>query len=295
CPQWDETRLLAAAEQRVDAQLQPAHRAQPVNPPRQAPAAPRPAPAAARGRLVVPPRQAPAVPRPAPVFPPRQAPAAAPRPVPFVDVPVNYPEQVPVTVRRGRPGAVINVPPTTHRAEAPERAPAPAPAPAPAQALTWATLAAENARNRNSRVLEPQPAPAVNTASKIPGRKLGSNARPVRFVSSRVRIGRENDEMDSQLRAGELNDLLKEPTVNQLARRWGGVDIEPDAQCDETVAMVGNPECLDSGVVVDDVLSDDEEELEHRAIPSPMTMALLEVGRYHSLISPLPSIDFVRL
>jgi hypothetical protein len=104
------------------------------------------------------------VPRPAPVFPPRQAPAAAPRPIPFVDVPVNYPEQVPVTVRRVRPGAVINVPPTTHRAEAPERALAPAPAPAPAQALTWATLAAENARNRNSRVLDPQPAPAVNTA-----------------------------------------------------------------------------------------------------------------------------------
>jgi hypothetical protein len=87
--------------------------------------------------------------------------------------------------------------------------------------------------------------------SKIPGRKLGSNARPVRFVSSWVRIGRENDEVDSQLRAGELNDLLKEPTVNQLARRWGGIDIEPDAQCDETVATVGNPERLDSGVVVD--------------------------------------------
>jgi hypothetical protein len=232
CPQWDETRLLAAAEQRVDAQLQPAHRAQPVNPPRQAPAVPRPAlaaargrpivaprqapvvpqpapaaarvrpivpprqalavpqpapaatrvrpivpprqapavprpaPAAASGRLIGPPRQAPAVPRPAPVIPPRQAPAVAPRPAPFVDAPVNHPEQVPATAQRGRPGAVINVPPTTHRAEAFERAlaPTPAPAPAPAQALAWTMLAAENARNQNTTVLEPQPAPAVNTA-----------------------------------------------------------------------------------------------------------------------------------
>ncbi|OAX38150.1 hypothetical protein K503DRAFT_183938 [Rhizopogon vinicolor AM-OR11-026] len=43
CPQWDENRLVAAAEQRVDAQLQAAPRARPANPTRTAPAAPRPA------------------------------------------------------------------------------------------------------------------------------------------------------------------------------------------------------------------------------------------------------------
>jgi hypothetical protein len=46
CPQWDENRLLAAAERRVNTQLQVARRAQPVNRPQQGPAVHQPAPAA---------------------------------------------------------------------------------------------------------------------------------------------------------------------------------------------------------------------------------------------------------
>lgn len=94
--------------------------------------------------------------------------------------------------------------------------------------------------------------------------------------------------MDSRFRPGELDDLLEEPATDEFARRRSA-DIEPDAQGDETVApVVGNPERLDSGVVVDvsehvgvffvsvdefecgeDVLGDDREELEHCAVLPP--------------------------
>ncbi|KAG2139232.1 hypothetical protein DEU56DRAFT_323867 [Suillus clintonianus] len=134
CPQWDEARLLAAAERRVDAQMPaaPVHRAQPANPPRQVPAVRQPVPAAGAVRI-----QHANLPRPAPV--------PALRPVPVANIrPANPPQQVPVPAPRAAP--VVNTRPTARRAEVPAptpipvpprpttlrpEAPAPAPLPAP--------------------------------------------------------------------------------------------------------------------------------------------------------------------
>lgn len=113
CPQWDEARLLAAAERRVDAQLPPARHAHAVNPPQQAPAARQPVPAAGAARNQ-------------PINILRPAPAAAPRPAPVVNVrPVDPPQQVPVAAPR--PAPVVNVWPMARRAEAPVPVPPPVP------------------------------------------------------------------------------------------------------------------------------------------------------------------------
>ncbi|OAX31305.1 hypothetical protein K503DRAFT_870681 [Rhizopogon vinicolor AM-OR11-026] len=191
CPQWDETRLLAAAEQRVNAQLQPAHRAQPANPPRRALAVHQPARLAAdaaRNQPVNPPRQAPAAaPRPAPVVnirpvnPPQQVPAAVPRPAPVVNIrPVNPHQQVPATVPR--PAPVVNTWPTvtTHRAEAP----APAPNPAPAPPLSTTTTRQGHISGWVARVPETRP---TSTANIVSGRNA-DRERMIRETMERLRI-----------------------------------------------------------------------------------------------------------
>jgi hypothetical protein len=71
CPRWDRNRLVAVAARHVAAQPQPARHAQPANRPRQARAVHRPMAGVDRNRHV---------------HPPRQAPAAAPRPAPAVYV-----------------------------------------------------------------------------------------------------------------------------------------------------------------------------------------------------------------
>jgi len=53
CPRWDENRLLAAAEQHVDAQLQVAPHAQPANPTGTAPPVPGLRPAMLRQTLAL--------------------------------------------------------------------------------------------------------------------------------------------------------------------------------------------------------------------------------------------------
>ncbi|KAG2123758.1 hypothetical protein DEU56DRAFT_745106, partial [Suillus clintonianus] len=111
CPQWDEARLLATAERRVDAQLPPA---QPANPFRQAPAVRQPVPAVGDVRNQ-------------PVYLPRQAPVPALVPAPVANIrPANPFQQVPAPA----PGAApLPVPlrPTILRPEAPVPAPLPAP------------------------------------------------------------------------------------------------------------------------------------------------------------------------
>lgn len=110
CPQWDEARLLAAAERRVDAQLPHERHAQPANPLHQAPAARQPVPAAgaARNRPIN-------LPRPGPAVPPRQA--------PVVNIPPVPPRQVPVAAPR--PAPVANILHTTRRPPPPIPAPPP--------------------------------------------------------------------------------------------------------------------------------------------------------------------------
>ncbi|KAG2123759.1 hypothetical protein DEU56DRAFT_44946 [Suillus clintonianus] len=146
CPQWDEDRLLAAAERRVDAQLPPA---QPANPLQQAPAVRQPVPAVGdvRNQPVNLPRPAPA---PAPVAnvrfenPFQVVPAPALGAAPVANIPFENPFQlVPAPALGAEP--VANIWPTARRAEVFAPAPllpvplrptilrpgAPAPAPLP--------------------------------------------------------------------------------------------------------------------------------------------------------------------
>ncbi|KAG0692695.1 hypothetical protein DFH29DRAFT_817236, partial [Suillus ampliporus] len=133
CPQWDETRLLAAAERRVDAQLPPTHRAQFANPPQQAPEVHRLAPATG-------------VVRNQPVNLPRPAPAAAPRPATILNIrPTTRGGEVPAPAP---PPAPLRTRTRFLRAEVP--APAPPPAP-PSQSRTrQPTSTAVTAGDRNT-------------------------------------------------------------------------------------------------------------------------------------------------
>lgn len=165
CPQWDEARLLAAAERRVDAQLPPARHAQPANPFRPAPPVRQPVPAVvARNQPIDPPRPAPAPVVNIPPADPFQPQVAAwhpwynrnqptnppPAPAPVVNIrPADPPQQAPVAGWRARtqptnpppvPAPVVNIRP----ADPPQQAPyagwrdrtqptnPPRPAPAPA-------------------------------------------------------------------------------------------------------------------------------------------------------------------
>ena len=125
CSQWDEDRLLAAAEQRADAQLQPAPRAQPANPPRQVRTWQQLAAGAARNEPVNPPRQThETAPRPPPVWITRRAILRA-------DVPAFVPQ---------------HFQPARHRTEAT----------APAPPRTWAMVAAANPGDWGATLLKSQ-------------------------------------------------------------------------------------------------------------------------------------------
>ncbi|KAF8841104.1 hypothetical protein BDN67DRAFT_967585, partial [Paxillus ammoniavirescens] len=157
CPQWDEARLLAAAEQRVDAQLgvgqgiharravpvQEARRAHARAPAPVAPAvpAPAPAPAAPVARLA---------PAPAPVAP-------APRRVPPPPVP-EWRQAAPVVQAANQrvPAPVVPVP----TVDIPERSP-------PTVAIPEWRQAARPVQAANQRVPAPVvPVPAVDTAER---------------------------------------------------------------------------------------------------------------------------------
>ncbi|OAX32941.1 hypothetical protein K503DRAFT_566733 [Rhizopogon vinicolor AM-OR11-026] len=115
CPQWDENRLLAAAELRVDAQLQRA------NPFQQAPPVRQPMPAARAARN-----------QHQPDYPPRQALEAAPR-QPVVTIrPVDPPRQVAATLATLaalRPTPLVNTRPRIRQQEVPAAQDPPPPAP----------------------------------------------------------------------------------------------------------------------------------------------------------------------
>ncbi|OAX32777.1 hypothetical protein K503DRAFT_576689 [Rhizopogon vinicolor AM-OR11-026] len=136
CPQWDEDRLFAEAEHRADAQwqLQGPRGVRPINPPQGARAVHGPPPGA--GAI-----------RNQPVNPPRQAPVVAPIPAPAGNI------------RHATPRADAPAfQPVTRRAEAI------APAPPPVRTRTWAMIAAENAPNWGTSVLQPRPSFTANTA-----------------------------------------------------------------------------------------------------------------------------------
>ncbi|KAG1888519.1 hypothetical protein F4604DRAFT_956255 [Suillus subluteus] len=216
CPQWDEARLLAAAERRVDAQLPPARRAQPANPPQQAPAARQPVPVAgaARNQPINLLRLAPAaVPRLAavanirPVDPPQQVPVAAPRPVSVVNVwpparraeaPAPVPPLVPprtTTLHREAPP----VPPrtTTLRREAP----APAPLPEPPSQTRRTRRAEANARVSAWFTDVPQPQPASTTVT--PGSDRNAvRQRMIRETMERLRVDHDCDHTSWKYRSG---------------------------------------------------------------------------------------------
>lgn len=193
CPQWDEARLLAAAERRVDAQLPlpPVRHAQPANPFQQAPAARQPVPAA-RNQPINLPRPAPAV-NIRPADPPQQVPVAAPRPVP-----------------------VVNIRPTARRAEAPAPVPppvlpratifhreAPAPAPLPASpSQTRRTRRAEASARVSAwftRVPQPQPASIAVTSGSD---RNAIRQRMIRETMERLRVDHDCDHTSWKFRSG---------------------------------------------------------------------------------------------
>jgi hypothetical protein len=136
CAQWGGNGLLAAV-QHVYAQLQPAHHAQPPNPPRQALAVHRPTPAAGAGRNRY-------------VNLPRQAPATAPRPAQAVYVrPTAYHAEAEAPAPRNGTvsplfDARTHIPTARHVT-------------CGAPALPCVPLPVENARNHGTRVALPQP------------------------------------------------------------------------------------------------------------------------------------------
>ncbi|KAG1772872.1 hypothetical protein EV702DRAFT_1181226 [Suillus placidus] len=192
CPQWDEARLLAAAERRVDAQLPPARHAQPANPFQQAPAARQQVPAA------------------------RNQPINLPRPAPAVNVrPANPPQQVPVAAPR--PVPVVNIQPTARRAEAPAPVPPVLPrttifhreAPAPAPALLPASPSQTRRTRRaeaNARVSAwftgmPQPQPA-STAVTFGSDRNAIRQRMIRETMERLRVDHDCDHTSWKFRRG---------------------------------------------------------------------------------------------
>jgi len=201
CPQWDEARLFAAAERRVDAQLPPERRAQPANPLHQAPAARQPVPAAGAARN-------------RPINPPRPGPAVPPRPAPVVNIPPVPPRQVPVAAPR--PAPVANVLHTTRRPQAPTTAPPPvlprtttlnrqeqAPAllaapPSQAQrtrrAETRAFLSAWS-----TRVPQPQPTPTATTPDSD---RNTVRQRMIRETMDRLRVDHDCDHGSWKFRRG---------------------------------------------------------------------------------------------
>ena len=196
CPQWDENRLLAAAEQRVDAQLQPARRAQPANPPRQAPAARQPAPVAGAARnqpvnpwaiqapAAAPRQQAPAV-NVRPVNPPQQAIAAAPRrQAPVVNVrPVNPPQQTPAAAPRQQ-APVVNI----RRVNPPQEAPALAPAPPPSRTTTRRAEANARVSGWFTVVPQPQPQPRPASTANAAEDRNAVRQRMIRETMDRLRV-----------------------------------------------------------------------------------------------------------
>ncbi|KAG2039311.1 hypothetical protein BDR03DRAFT_952556 [Suillus americanus] len=201
CPQWDEARLLAAAERRVDAQLPHARHAQPANPFQQAPAARQPVPAAGAARNQ-------------PINLPRPAPAAVPRPAAVVNIrPADPPQQVPVAAPRLAPD--VNVWATARRAEAPAPAPpvlpyastlpgeAPAPAPLPATpSQTRRTRRAEaNARVSAWFTEVPQPQPASTTVAPASDRNA-VRQRMIRETMERLRVDHDCDHTKWKYRSG---------------------------------------------------------------------------------------------
>ncbi|KAG2746578.1 hypothetical protein P692DRAFT_201791821 [Suillus brevipes Sb2] len=172
CPQWDEARLLAAAERRVDAQLPPARHAQPANPLRPVPPVRQPVPAAGVGR-----NQPIDLPRPAPApvvnirpeDPPQRAPVAGWRPR---TQPTNPP--------RPAPAPVVNIRPADPPQRAPPTNPPPAPAPVvnirPADPPQRAPVAGW--RPRTLPIIPPSQAPAPAAPPIIPPSQAPAPAAP---------------------------------------------------------------------------------------------------------------------
>jgi hypothetical protein len=237
CPQWDEARLLAAAERRVDAQLPPARHAQPANPLRQAPAARQQvlAAGAARNQPINLPRPAPAAaPRPAPVVnippadPPQQAPSTGwrariqptnlprPAPAPVVNIRPAGPQEVPAAAPRPTP--VVNVWPMARRAEAP--APAAPPVLPPTTTLrreapALAALPAPPSQTRKTRRRAeasarvsawftgvPQPQPASTTVTPGSDRNAAVRQRMIRETMERLRVDHDCDHTSWKFRSG---------------------------------------------------------------------------------------------
>ena len=118
------------------------------------------------------------------------------------------------------------------------------------------------------------------------------------LVPSGISIRGEDDKVDGRLRSGELDDLLEEATPYKFTR-WRTRDVKPNLQRDQTVsAIVGNPQGLDPGVIVDvakhiwvlfgavdkfeggkDVLCDNGEQLEHGAVPAADDDAIVDKGQ----------------
>ena len=177
CPQWDERRLLAAAEERVDAQLGvglergarrdvPAQRAGPV-----------PAPVPANQAPVVRLGARPVVPVRAPVPAHRPVPPPVPaRPLVPAPAPARRPEPAPAPVRFFVP------PPAPVPAQRPVRPLASAPAPVPAQRPAPAQPLAP-ARLRAVETLYPPSIPARTPTTS------NSTGRPENTTSTRPREG----------------------------------------------------------------------------------------------------------
>ena len=120
---------------------------------------------------------------------------------------------------------------------------------------------------------------------KFTWRDFRGNTGGMGFVTSGIRVGGEDDEMNGRLRSRELDDLFEETTPDDPTGRRSR-DIKPNPQRDQTVsAVVGNPQGLNPRVVVDvakhfwillgaideskggeNVLCNDGEQLEHGAI-----------------------------
>ncbi|KAG2066847.1 hypothetical protein BDR04DRAFT_1106070 [Suillus decipiens] len=203
CPQWDEARLLAAAERHVDAQLPPARHVQPANPPRRVPAARQPVPAAGAARNQL----------------------RRPVPAPVANIRPADPPQVPVAAPRLAP--IVNILPTTRRPEVPTPAPPPvvprtpalrreAPAPLPVVPRVTTLQNEEPAhpsQTRRARRAEanaristwfagvPEPQPVSTTATP------GSNRNAVRQrmimeAMERLRVDHECDHTSWKFRSG---------------------------------------------------------------------------------------------
>ncbi|KAG1739764.1 hypothetical protein EDD22DRAFT_921980 [Suillus occidentalis] len=210
CPQWDEARLLAAAERRVDAQLPPARHAQPANPFRQAPPVRQPVPAAGVARnQPIDPRPAPApVVNIRPADPPQRAPVAGwrprnlpanppPAPAPVVTIrPEDPPQRAPVAGWRPRtlptnpprpapaPAAPPVVPPniTLHREE-----PAPAALPVPPS---------------QTRKIRRRAEPASTTVTTGLDRNADVRQRLIRETMERLRVDHDCDHTSWKFRRG---------------------------------------------------------------------------------------------